>query len=297
MTRCSAQGPGWRRSHTASQICDRWIVSRVDRAREQNDVTIRAWVHPQRGSGEACVAEAADGKDHASRAGIGGVNIPAEATQVLSPDRRIVRSEQRIIGVWCLRDGFLGGVVGCLDLLSGMSGLLRSCHQLQRRLRQRELARAAREPIKQGLRIEAEVVRRREHTGMPSYSPHAARRRVEHNAPKQGIEIGILARIVFAFVVMCRRCDARQQTGAPHTGRTSARHAPYWRRRPGNRSSTHHMWATCFGRGKIAGFFHAKRPKYVFLNVNVFWLAGHFLDQRAKQNEVDVSVVEKLTGG
>src|ERR1700731_1679129 len=140
MTRCSAQGPGCRRSHITSQIRDRWIVSRIDRAREQNDVGIRAWVHPQRGSGKACVAEAADGKDHASRAGIGGIDIPAEATQVLSPDRRIVRSEQRIICVWCLRDGFLGGIVGRLDLLSGMSGLLRSRHQLQRRLLQREPA-------------------------------------------------------------------------------------------------------------------------------------------------------------
>src|SRR3984885_11921218 len=108
MTRCSAQGPGCRRSRITSQICDRWIVSRVDRAREQNDVAIRAWVHPQRGSGEACVAEAADRKDHASRAGIGGIDIPSEATEVLPPGRGVVRSEQRIICVWCLRDGFLG---------------------------------------------------------------------------------------------------------------------------------------------------------------------------------------------
>src|SRR6202044_503058 len=115
MTRCSAQGPGCRGSHITSQIRDRWIVSRVDRAREQNDVGIRAWVHPQRGSGEASVAEAADGKDHASRAGIGGIDIPAEAAQVLSPDRRVVRSEQWIICVWGLRDGFLGGIVRCFD--------------------------------------------------------------------------------------------------------------------------------------------------------------------------------------
>src|ERR1700744_3347956 len=120
MTRCSAQGPGCRRSHITSQIRDRWIVSWVDRAREQNDVGIRAWVHPQRCSGEASVAEAADGKDHAARAGIGGINVPAEATQVLSPDRRVVRSEQGIICVLCLRDGFLGSIVGCLDLTGGM---------------------------------------------------------------------------------------------------------------------------------------------------------------------------------
>src|ERR1700761_7202039 len=114
MTHCSAQGLGCRRSHITSQIRDRWIVSRIDRAREQDDVGIRAWVDPQRGSGKAGVAEAADGKDHPSRAGVGGIDIPAEAPQVLSPDRRIVRSEQRIICIWCLRDGSSGGIGGYL---------------------------------------------------------------------------------------------------------------------------------------------------------------------------------------
>jgi len=35
----------------------------------------------------------------------------------------------------------------------------------------------------------------------------------------------------------------------------------------------------------------------VLLNVNVVWLAGDFLDQRAEQNVVDVGVAENLTGG
>ena len=56
------------------------------------------------------------------------------------------------------------------------------------------------------------------------------------------------------------------------------------------------MWTTCFGWRKVAGVFHAKRRKYVPLNVNVFCLAGDFLDQRAKQNEIDVGVAENLTG-
>jgi hypothetical protein len=34
----------------------------------------------------------------------------------------------------------------------------------------------------------------------------------------------------------------------------------------------------------------------VLLNVNVVWLAGDFLDQRAEQNVVDVGVAETLTG-
>ena len=51
-----------------------------------------------------------------------------------------------------------------------------------------------------------------------------------------------------------------------------------------------------FGRGKIAGVCHAKRRKYVSLNVNVFGLAGDVLDQRAEQDVVDVGIVENLTG-
>ena len=53
----------------------------------------------------------------------------------------------------------------------------------------------------------------------------------------------------------------------------------------------HRLWP-----GEDSGFFHAKRRKYVLLNVNVFGLACDFLDQRAKQNEVDVGVAEDLTG-
>src|SRR5262249_61732690 len=74
------------------------------------------------------------------------------------------------------------------------------------------------------------------------------------------------------------------------------RHAPFWRGSPRNRGSPHRVWTTCFGWGKIASLCHVKRRKYVLLNVNVFWLAGDFLDQRAKQNEVDVGVAENLTG-
>ena len=119
-----------------------------------------------------------------------------------------------------LCDGASGGIVRCFELFSCMSGLLRSRHQLQSRLLQRKRARAARKPIKQGLRIDADIVRRREHTGMPGHSTHAARRRVMHSAPKQVIKIGIPARIGSALVVMCCRCDARQQTRAPCARRT-----------------------------------------------------------------------------
>src|ERR1700722_13152013 len=177
-----------------------------------------------------------------------------------------------------------------------MSGLLRSRHQLQSRLLQRKLARAVRKSIKHGLRIDADIVRRREHTGMPGHSPHPTRRRVMHGAPKQVTKIGILARIAVALVVNCCWCDARQKTGAPCAWRTGDQHAPFWRGSPGDRSSSRLVWTACFGWRKVMGVFHAKRRKDIPLNVNVFCLAGEFLDQRAKQNVVDVRVAENLTG-
>src|SRR3984957_15389071 len=131
---------------------------------------------------------------------------------------------------------------------------------------------------------------------MSGHASHAARCRVMHGASKQETKIGILARIVLAFVVMCRWCDARQKTRAPCAGRTGDQHTPFGRGSPSNRSSSNRMWATCFGRGKIAGGFHAKRRKDVLLNVFVFCLAGEFFDQRAEQDVVDVGVAENLTG-
>ena len=68
----------------------------MDGVREQHHVGIRTWVHPERGSGEAGVAETADGEAHAARHGEGRVDVPAEAAQVLPRDRRVARSEQRI---------------------------------------------------------------------------------------------------------------------------------------------------------------------------------------------------------
>src|ERR1700676_4989393 len=97
----------------------------MDCVREDNDVGIRTWVHPQRGSGKARMAEAADRKDPASRRGQGCIDIPAKAAQILALDRRIVRSQQRICRIWCLRDGFSGGIVRRFELLSCMSRLLR----------------------------------------------------------------------------------------------------------------------------------------------------------------------------
>jgi len=117
-----------------------------------------------------------------------------------------------------------------------------------------------------------------------------------HRAPKQVIKIGILARVGSVLVVMGCRCDARQKTGVPRTCGTTDRHAAFWRGSPGNRSSPHRVWTTCFGWRKIAGLFHAKRRKYILVNVIVFGLACDSLDQRAKQNVVDVGVAENLTG-
>jgi uncharacterized protein YPO0396 len=61
-----------------------------------NDVGVRTWIYPHRRSGEAGMAEASDGEDHASRLRRTRIDIPAEAPRILSPDRRIVRREQLI---------------------------------------------------------------------------------------------------------------------------------------------------------------------------------------------------------
>jgi len=44
------------------------------------------------------------------------------------------------------------------------------------------------------------------------------------------------------------------------------------------------------------GVCHAKRVEYVSLNVNIEGLTCDLLDQRAKQDEVDIGVTETLTG-
>jgi len=118
------------------------------------------------------------------------IDIPAKAEQVLSADRRIPRSA-----------GLSRGVVRRFELLGCMSGLLRSRHQLESRLLERKLARAVRKPVKQGLRIDADIGRRREHTGVPGHSAHAPRRRVMHGAAKQATIIRVLARIGSVFLV------------------------------------------------------------------------------------------------
>ena len=57
------------------------------------------------------------------------------------------------------------------------------------------------------------------------------------------------------------------------------------------------MWATCFGRGQIAGVVHAQWREDVLLDVVVFCFAGELFDQRAEQDVVDVGIAEFLTGG
>ena len=199
---------GRRRRNLTSQMRHRWAASRMDRVREQNDVGIGARVQPNRGSGEPGVAEAADGEQPASRRGLARIDVPAKTAQVLPRDRRITRSQQWIFCIRSLCHGFSGGIVGRLELLGGMSRLLRNRHQFQSRLRQRELAGTAREPVKQGLRKDADIVGRREHAGMPGHATHAPRRGVLHGAAQQVVKIGILGRIASALFVTGCGCNA-----------------------------------------------------------------------------------------
>src|SRR6478735_7773865 len=100
------------------------------------------------------MAEAPDGKNLATRLREGRINVPAEAPQTLSLDRRIARSEQRSSWIRFRSNGFPGGFVGCSNLAFYMSALHGSRHQLQSCLLQRKLARNPRKLIKQRLRID-----------------------------------------------------------------------------------------------------------------------------------------------
>ena len=171
-----------------------------------------------------------------------------------------MRSKQRIYLVGRLRRPF-GRRVGCVELLGRVARLLRRRHQLQSRLLQREIARPPGKPVEQGLGVDADIVRHGEHPGVACHSAHAPRRRVIHGAPEQVIEIGILAGIGSALLITCRRCDARQQAGAPCVSETvDPRTGPG---NPGDRGSPHRVRTAGIGRGKVPGLVDAEWPEYV----------------------------------
>ena len=172
---------------------------------------VRARVDPHAGAREARVAEATDGKDPAPRHRLARIDVPAEAAQVLSPDRRIVRRQQRVSCVGsrgCSRSASFAASI-CPSLCPGCCGVVINCSvSCVSGIR----ARPPRQPVEQRLRVDADIVSRREHPGMPGHSAHPPCRRVVHRAAQQVIDVGILVRLRSVFLVTRCRRDARQQT-------------------------------------------------------------------------------------
>ena len=263
----------------------------MDDVGENHHVGARRRVHPQRGPGEAGVAEGADGEDHATRTGVGGVDVPAEAAEILPGNGRIARSQQGVERVGSRRDRLAFGVIGRRELTGGVSGLLRTRHQFQRGLGQGEGARAAREPIQQCLREQAQIPRCREHAGAARHAAHTPRGGVVNRPAHQTVEVGIEPRAVF---VMSGRRDARQQVDVP--GVVRAIGDLRCGRIECDRIADDSVRATCPVGREVVGVSHAERIEDVALDVDVFRLTGDFLEQCPEDDEADIGVVEDLTG-
>ncbi len=190
-------------------------------------------------------------------------------------------------------DGQPDGVVRRLELSRGVSGLLGgSRHQLQGGLPQRERAGPAGAAIEKGLGKPADIIGCREQSGIACHSTHAACRWVMHGTAKEVAVVGGVDARGGVFVTR-RRSDAHQEPGAPRTCRTSTdpRHVIA----ECDCGSADLVRTTCFGRGKVAAVVHAQwGGKDVVLHVIVQGLTGDLLDDRAKQDEVDVGVVKEF---
>src|ERR1700761_2534700 len=132
--------------NTGAQHDGMAVAIRMDRVGEDDDISAALRVHPERGAGEAGVAEGADRKEGAAIAGKGGVDIPAKSTQG-GPGR-----------------GLLG-----LDHL-GESELI-----------EREVASAAGESVEQRLGEGGHVCSSAEVAGVTGDAFHATRGGVVHN--------------------------------------------------------------------------------------------------------------------
>ena len=136
-------------------------------------------VHPEGGAGEAGVAEAADGEDGAAGFGEGGVDVPAEAAEVLTLDGGVgvARGAGRIdapTAMAVLLRRWLAALSSderCCAIVAGLLGL---GHELQRGLLEREGAGVVEEFVEQGLGEEGDVVGGGEEAGVAGDSAHAA---------------------------------------------------------------------------------------------------------------------------
>ena len=132
--------------NTGAQHDGMAVAIRVNRVGEDDDIGVALRVHPERGAGEAGVAEGADRKERAAIAGEGRVDIPA-------------KSAQRGAG----------------------RGLLGLDHLGESELVEREVASAAGEPVEQRLGEGGHVCSSAEEAGVTGDAFHAARGGVVHN--------------------------------------------------------------------------------------------------------------------
>ncbi len=191
-----------------TQVGDRCVAAGVDGVREENDVGVGAGIHPEGRAGEAGVAEAADGEDHAARLGERGIDVPAEAAEVLVTDGRVARSEAGLRTFFALGDRVLLGLIGGLQLSGMMIGLFGDSHELERGLLEREVAGPAGEAVEKSLREERDIVRSGEDAGVSGDSAHAPCGGVVDRAAREHVEVGVGRGVGFRFVIVCGWSDA-----------------------------------------------------------------------------------------
>ena len=126
----------------------------MDRVRQQDHVGVRAWIQPQRRPGEAGMSEAPDREDLASSLGERRIDIPTKAAQTLSRDRRMTVQQS-----WTATAATL---VGCLDLVCRMAGLLQEPSSAPKSLASKEIR-----------------------SGVPQADPVATAQRRRHRAPSR----------------------------------------------------------------------------------------------------------------
>ena len=138
-------------------------------------------------------------------------------------------------------------------------GLFRLRHQLQRRLLQRKITAPACKPVQKCLREQCNIASGGENPRMPRNPSHPASRWIVNSSAQKMVVIRV--RRSTALVVMRRRSGPRN---------------PFFAR-------------------QITSMRHAKRPKDMFLRIDVQRLAAKSFHQRPQSNEVDVGVLEVCT--
>ena len=173
--------------------------------------------------------------------------------------------------------------------------LLRSRHQSPELLAPRELARR---PASRSSKACAKMPTSCavENTPACPATPPMRRAVVSCTVPaEQVVKIGVQPASALPSSSRAVGAMRGKESGAPCTGRTGVRRPI----RSGAGARRSQFRSSCADRTlsprKVAGVFHAERVEHLPLDEDVQRLAGDLLNQRAKQNEIDVGVAETLT--